>query len=180
MDFVKWRDYRILGAMFLTIGLSVAAEPLPSPSVTVMIDNKEWPGHTWMVGTCKDKSIFMSFGPGETKTRIERIHTESTHLYETGEATSQRTFMVTAEQCERMFDKMEGQTGTMYDLLLNNCTTAVIDVLKAGGIVIPPKSEWDKKIEVSRKIISPSEFEKKIQEFEQPKPPPQGLIHKKR
>lgn len=172
--------------IFTTTALLLFSTPAwteePEASITVVIDNNELPGHTWVYGTCVDKSIFLSFGPIDSAKNptdnekvnkaiqsIDKMHQESTSLYETGKQTARRTFKVSAKQCANMFAEIESDQGAKYKLLTNNCTTVVLDVLKAGGITIPKGDQQF--IPVNMGIISPVQMEQRLNEFVNPTEP---------
>ncbi len=94
-------------------------------------------GHTWAVIKCDHATAKISFGPAtpdDIKTIFARV--PSTNDYHTGMATVTHAIRLNEAECLSMIEQVKKEQGTEYRLLLHNCTTAVLEILKAGHVNI--------------------------------------------
>lgn len=92
-------------------------------------------GHAWAVIKCTDRRAKISFGPADPNDiAIIFSRVPSTNDYRTGKPTVSHSIRLNEAECRSMIEQVKSIEGTQYRLLLYNCSTAVLEVLKAGGI----------------------------------------------
>src|SRR5688572_9628722 len=104
-------------------------------------------GHTWAVLRCADKTATISFGPFDPEDwSFLTGCVPSTMSHKTKEPTISHTILLTPEECKSMMSEINRTSGKEYCFLAQNCTTKVLNVLKAGGVDIYSRQGGLKKL----------------------------------
>ena len=115
----------------VAVVLAISAE---AGEININVHNRGV-GHTWAVIICDHAIAKISFGPAKPDD-IATIftHVPSTNNYHTGLPTVSHTILLNEPECGSMIEQVKNTEGTSYRLLVHNCTTAVLEVLKTGGV----------------------------------------------
>lgn len=123
-----------LNAIALLLLLALSAD---SNEIEIAVDETGLTGHAWAVVRCVNRTAKISFGPADPKD-LALIYkaVPSTNDYKTRAPTVTHSIRLNEEECRSMIKQVKRVEGIEYQLAVHNCTTAVLNVLKAGGVNI--------------------------------------------
>ena len=147
--------------------------------IAIKVDVRKWPGHAWAVVTCKEKKVRISFGPVDPDdwSVIFRAVPSTLNYDPARKPSIGHSILLNSAECNSMIEEIQSTSGTSYRLALHNCTTTVLNTLKAGGISIKSNEGFLEKylgLEISSpKQLAQDLIEMQRKEPQSPPPPPE-------
>jgi hypothetical protein len=150
-----------LAALLVFAGIILAQE------VEINVDETSSTGHTWAVVSCKNGSAQISFGPADSVDLTDLFNcVPSTSDFQTGTATIKHAIRLNEAECQSMVREIKRTEGKEFCLALHNCTTTVLNVLKAGGVDIYSNQGGLKKF-VNTTFATPGALANELRQLEQ-------------